>query len=117
MLKYQKLKKNSQPDSLLFVVLSGIQFLLVVIGLIGISVQFFRDKGWLKQTLSAILNTSSSTLLVALPVFLLAFLVGKSWMNSHSERESSSLTGDVMLYVMMLVGVWFIFSYLSSGDI
>lgn len=117
MLKYRKLKKGSRPDSLLFAVLSGVQFLLVVIGLIGISVQLFRDKGWLKQTLSAIMNTSTSTLLVALPVVLLAYLVGKSWMNSHGEHESANLTADVMLYVMMLVGAWFIFSYIISGDI
>jgi hypothetical protein len=117
MLKYQKLKNGSRPDSLLSIILSVAQLLLVVIGLIGISVEFFRDKGWLKQTLSAILNTSISTLIVALPVVLMVFLVGKSWMNSQSERETSSLAGDVMLYFMMLVGAWFIFSYISSGGI
>lgn len=117
MLKNQKLNKGSQPHSLLLIVLSVAQLLLVVIGLIGISVQLFRDKGWLKQTFSAILNTSISTLLLALPVVLLAYLVGKSWINSHGTRESTNLAADMMLYVMMLIGAWFIFSYISSGDI
>jgi uncharacterized membrane protein len=117
MLKYQKLKNGSRPDSLLAIILSVAQLMLVLIGLIGISVEFFRDKGWLKQTLSAIMNTSISAMIIALPVILLVFLVGKSWMNSQSEREASSLAGDLMLYFMMLVGAWFIFSYFSSGDI
>jgi hypothetical protein len=117
MLKYQNNKKGSQPDSLLFTLVSVGQFVLVAIGLIGISVQFFREKGWLKQTLATLMNSSSTTLLVAVPVLFIAFLVGKSWMNSHSTREASNKTADVMLYLMMGVGVWFIFSYITTGDI
>lgn len=115
MLKYDKRNKNMRPDSLLSVILSGGQLLLVVIGLIGISFEFFRDKGWLKQSLSAIMNTSNSTLMMVLPVALLAFLVGKSWMSSHGERESSNMIADIMLYVMMLVGAWVIFKFVTEG--
>ncbi len=115
MLKYQKQNKNMQTDSLLSVMLAGAQLVLVVIGLIGISIEFFRDKGWLKQSLSAIMNTSNSTLIMALPVGLLVFLVGKSWMDSHSERKSSGVIADAMLYVMMLVGVWVIYKFVSEG--
>lgn len=117
MLKYQKLKKDSRPDSLLSVILSVGQLLLVVVGLVGISIEFFRDKGWLKQSLSAILNTSNSTLIIALPVALLAFLVGKSWMDSHGERETSNLIADVMLYAMMLVGAWVIYKFVAEGGL
>jgi len=117
MLKYDKLRKDMRPDSVLSVVLSITQLLLVAVGLIGLAIQFFRDKGWLKQWLSSLMNTSTSTLVIAVPVLLLAYLIGKSWMDSHSERESSNFIADIMLYVMMLVGAWFIFSYLTAGDI
>lgn len=115
MLKYQKQNKNMRTDSLLTVILSGGQLVLVVIGLIGVSVEFFRDKGWLKQSLSAVMNTSTSTLVMALPVALLVFLVGKSWMDAHGERESSNVIADIMLYAMMLVGVWVVFKFLTGG--
>lgn len=117
MLKYDKLKSNKKPDDLLSVVLSVGQMLLVVAGLIGIAIQFFRDKGWLKTWLSSLMNASMSTLVIALPVMLLGYLVLQAWMGSHSERESSNLIADIMLYVMMLVGVWFIYNFLTTGGV
>lgn len=117
MFKYDKKNKSMRTDSLLSVILSGGQLLLVVVGLIGVSIEFFRDKGWLKQSLSAIMDTSNSTLMMALPVGFLMFLVGKSWMDSHGERESSNVIADVMLYVMMLVGVWVIFKFVTEGGL
>jgi hypothetical protein len=117
MLKYQKLKEGSRPDSLLVVVLSGIQLLLVIIGLIGISVQFFRDKGWLKQWLSSLMHANVSTLIVAVPVIILMYLVGISLMGSKAKHQGSSRTGDAMLYIMMLVGLWFAYSFITTGDI
>ncbi len=104
-----------RTDSLLSVILSGSQLLLVVIGLIGVSVEFFRDNGWLKQSLSAIMSTSTSTLVMALPVALLVLLVGKSWMDTQGERASSNVIADIMLYVMMLVGIWVIYKFVSGG--
>lgn len=117
MLKYDKRNKNMRTDSLLSVILSGGQLVLVVIGLIGISYEFFRDKGWLKQSLSTLMNTSNSTLMMVLPVGLLVFLVGKSWMSSQGERESSNVIADIMLYFMMLVGAWVIFNFVTAGGL
>lgn len=117
MLKYDKLRKEMRPDSLLDVLLSAGQLALVAVGLIGIAVQFFRDKGWLKQWLSALMDTSMSTVVVAVPVIVIGYLVGQAWLGRHSERESSNLIADVMLYVMMLVGAWVIFRFVTTGDI
>lgn len=117
MLKYQNLKKNGKPNSLLASLLSGGQLLLVAAGLVGVSVEFFRDQGWLKRTLSSIMNSSTSTLVVALPVVLLVFLVGKSWLEAQGESKSSNLIADAMLYVMMLVGAWVIFKFVTEGGI
>lgn len=117
MLKYDKLKSNKKPDNLLSVILSVGQMLLVLTGLVGIAIQFFRDKGWLKTWLSKLMNTSMSTLVIALPVMLLGYLIVQAWMDSHSERESSNMIADIMLYVMMLVGAWFIYNFLTAGAI
>lgn len=117
MLKYQNLKKSGKPSSLLASILSGAQLLLVVAGLVGVSVEFFRDQGWLKRTLSSIMNASTSTLVVALPVALLVFLVGKSWLEAQGESKSTNYIADAMLYVMMLVGAWVIFKFLTEGGI
>jgi hypothetical protein len=115
MLNYRK--RGPRPDSLLAIILSTVQLLLVLAGLVGISVLFFRDKGWLKQTLSSILDASTSTLVIALPVALLVFLFGKFWLDSQSERKSFGLTGDFMLYLMMMAGAWFIYSYIVTSNI
>jgi membrane protein insertase Oxa1/YidC/SpoIIIJ len=117
MLKYQKLKKNGKPNSLLPAILAGGQLLLVVAGLVGVSVEFFRDQGWLKRTLSTIMNTSTSTLVIALPVILLVFLVGKSWLTAQGESKSANLVADAMLYGMMLIGAWVIFKFVTEGGI
>ncbi len=115
MLKYSKNKVKEKPDTPLTVAWAWLQLLLVVTGLIGISVEFFRDEGWLKRTLSAVVDASTSTLIAVLPVAIIVILVIRSWMNSHGDSEKSSRIADAMLFGMMLVGAWFMFMLVTQG--
>lgn len=115
MSRYDKIPLK-KPDSLISLLWAVVQFFLLLCGLIGLSVQLFREKGWLHQALRGLMNAESTTLVVTLPVALLVFLAVKSWLTSQ-DREKSSLAADAMLYVMMAVGAWFIYSYLANGDI
>lgn len=115
MLKYGKMKVVKKADSPLAVFFAWVQLLLVIVGLVGIAVEFFRDNGWFKKALNAVINTSSSTLIMVLPVGFLVYLVVSSWIQTHDERESSSMIADAMLYVMMMVGVWFVWRFVTEG--
>jgi hypothetical protein len=50
-------------------------------------------------------------------VILLVFLVGKSWLTAQGESKSANLVADAMLYVMMLIGAWVIFKFVTEGGI
>jgi uncharacterized membrane protein YqjE len=116
MLKYDKLKVRNPPDSLLSLLLAGVQFILVMTGLVGISVELFREKGWLKQALSSLMQASMTSLVIGVPFAILVFLVGRAWLISHSERHESSRTADLMLYAMMAVGGWFLYKLVTQGS-
>lgn len=115
MLKYQKIKPVKKADSPLTLVFSVVQFLLVLLGLVGISIQTFEENGWLKHALASVVGASNFSLIIGIPIALVVALVGKSWLDSHSEGSGSHRTADLMLYCMMLVGAWFLYKLITEG--
>ncbi len=109
--KYQK-NKDIKPDTLLQTIVSVGRLILVLLGIIGIAIEFFKDDGWLKQTLSKMLN-SDIGLWWILIVAVILYLFNR-WMNSVSMGKASK-RGDLPLNVMMLVGAFFLYRIITTG--
>ena len=109
-------KRNSdsnKPDSLLATVAAVGRIGLVIIGLIGLSVEIFRDNGWLKQLISKLL--ASSLGLAAIPIAILVLYIANRWLSSGSDGKASA-KGDLPLYLMMAVGAFFLFNLITTGS-
>ena len=111
------MREQHKTDTLIDTLLAIGQFLLILMGLIGISVQIFGDQGVLNRLLTKLMAIESLTAVVALPFLFVIFVVFKSWFVKTKGDEATSAYGNFLMYVMMAVGAFFIFRYLTTGSL
>ncbi|HSH97844.1 MAG: hypothetical protein ACAH07_10420 [Methylophilaceae bacterium] len=105
--------KDDRPDSLKKIIISVIQFGLMLIGLIGIAIEFFRDNGLLQQIISKMANSPIG--LFSFPLlFVVLFLINK-WMSGKTDGKASE-RGNLPMYLMMGIGAYFVFNIVTTGS-
>lgn len=109
--KYAK-NKDIKPDSLLSNIVAIGRMILMLVGIIGITLEFFREDGWLKQLLHKLFESTTNMLLIPVIVFVLWLL--NRWMTSPNKSETSK-SGDLPMYVMMGIGAYYVFRFVSIG--
>jgi hypothetical protein len=109
--KYSK-NANIQADTPLKTIFSFGRMVLLLIGLIGIAMEFFKDDGWLKNALSWLFNSSTHMMFIPVIVFILWLL--NRWMSSAAKGEKKK-SGDLPMYIMMVLGVFYVFRIATTG--
>ena len=109
--KYAK-NKDIQADTLLKTLSSFGGILLVLIGLVGIGLEFFKDGGWLKTALGWLFE--STTHMMFIPVIIFA-----GWLFNHfistSAKGEQKKSGDIPMYIMMAIGAYYVFQLVTTG--
>lgn len=105
---------NSKPDSLPKTVIALMQMGLMLIGIVGIAVEVFRDQGIIQQLLSRMFSSGSS-LAGGLFVLFLLYLFWR-WINS-APSGSRSRRGDIPMYLMMGIGIFFLLRLFTTGNL
>ncbi|MCB5184673.1 hypothetical protein LG201_05600 [Methylobacillus gramineus] len=108
-----KASADDKPDSLSATLLAIGRLGLMVIGIIGIAVDLFRDDGWLKQAFSKLF--SSTTGMIAIPVIILLVYLANRWFTAPRRGELTK-RGDIPLYLMMGIGAFFLFRLITTGS-
>ena len=106
------MSERSKPDSLVSTLISVGRFGLMLLGIIGISVEIFRDDGWLKQLLGKAFASPGTLLLIPLAIGAL-YLLDKVITNAAG---TASKNGDIPLYIMMAIGAFFLFKLITTGS-
>lgn len=109
--KYSK-NKDIKPESNISSMLAFGRMALMMVGIIGLSLELFRDDGWLKTGLSKLFESTTSMMLI--PVIILSLWLLNRWMSSGSKGETRK-SGDVPMYLMMLAGAYYLFTFMTSG--
>jgi membrane protein insertase Oxa1/YidC/SpoIIIJ len=109
--KYAK-NKDIQADTLLKTLSSVGGLALVLIGILGIAMEFFKDGGWLKTALSWLFD--STTHMMFIPVIIFALWLFNRWMTSSAKGEKKK-SGDVPMYIMMAIGAFYVFRFITTG--
>lgn len=113
MLKYNR--KHDKSNSALSTLLSFVQIALVILGLVGVSIRLFEEKGWLQQWLHSLMNAKLSHSILIIVLVLVGGYLVKSWMATGDEKQNA--TADAMLYLMMVVGAYFLFNLITTGSL
>ncbi|MBX9675589.1 MAG: hypothetical protein K2V71_03190 [Methylotenera sp.] len=109
-----KYSKNSdiQADTPLKTIISLGGMLLLLIGLVGIAMEFFKDDGWLKTALAWLFE--STTRMMFIPVIIFVLWLLNRWMSSAALGEKKK-SGDLPMYIMMAMGAFYVFRIITTG--
>ena len=86
--------------------------ILMLIGIAGIAMEFFKDGGWLKTALAWLFE--STTHMMFIPVIILA-----GWLFNHfistSAKGEKKKSGDIPMYIMMAIGAYYVYRFVTTG--
>ena len=85
---------------------------LMLIGITGIATEFFKDEGWLKTALAWLFE--STTRMMFIPVIIFALWLFNRMMSSTNPNESKK-SGNIPMYAMMCVGLFYIYRFVATG--
>jgi len=109
--KYAK-NADIKADTPLKTMLSFGGFGLVIIGLLGIAMEFFKDGGWLKTALGWLFDSTMHMMFI--PVIIFGLWLFNNWMTTSAKGEKKK-SGDVPMYLMMAVGAFYLFRFITTG--
>ncbi|HSI28307.1 MAG: hypothetical protein ACAH05_03385 [Methylophilus sp.] len=105
--------RDVRPDSPWRVVQALVTVALIICGLIGIAVHMFGSGitpyDWWHWLTASPVNT-------ALAILAIVVVIGFHRYNSHISNQNRRHASNLPVYFMMLVGVYFIYRLLTTGQ-
>ena len=108
---------EKRPESLLSVLKSIGEFVLLVLGIVGIAVAIFHDQGLLRKLFTKLTEAAFSSSITAVVGAIMVLVVLKLWYNSvFSTAENSTALGNFLMRAMMLFGAYMLYRLLTTGS-
>ncbi len=111
--KYAK-NADIQADTLVKTLTSVGGLILMLIGLAGIAMEFFKDGGWLKTALNWLFDTTTHMMFI--PVIIFALWLANRIMSTPNKDESKK-AGNLPMYIMMAIGAFYLFHFVTTGSL
>lgn len=112
--KKEEISKE-KPESLMMVLKAGSMFGLVVIGIIGSAISLFSGDGIVAQLFGKLTDLDADALIVV-PIFLGALYFIKIWFEKTTGKSSTEVLGNMALFLMMGLGLYFLYNLLVTGS-
>jgi hypothetical protein len=109
--KYSK-NKDIKPETALSGILAALKMGLMILGLIGLAIELFKEDGWLKTLLAKLFESTTTMLFIPVIIFVLWLL--NRIMSSNNKGEVNK-SGDLPMYIMMAIGAYYLFSIVTTG--
>ncbi|MEQ1600002.1 MAG: hypothetical protein ABL880_11630 [Methylotenera sp.] len=109
--KYAK-NKDIQADTLAKTLMSVGGMVLLAIGLIGIAMEFFKGDGVLSIIWDWLWEDTSH--LIAIPAAAVAFWLFNRFLTASAKGEKKK-AGDIPMYIMMAIGAFYLFRFVTTG--
>ncbi|QVL45878.1 MAG: hypothetical protein KFB94_01815 [Methylophilaceae bacterium] len=109
-----KYKKNAdiRPDSLMRTVTSTSYFILMLIGIIGVALDMFKEDGLFTQSLFYLFQSTMTMLFI--PVIFVTLWLLNRWISTPNASETKK-SGNLPMYIVMLLGVYYIFKFITTN--
>jgi hypothetical protein len=92
-----------------------VTIVLILAGIGGVSYHMFKENGWLGQILGKVWDIQMSNPVIAIPVTLGILFVGKLWYDHNRAKGYTSKLPNVLIYVIMAGGAYFLFQFVTQG--
>jgi len=94
---------------------SFVTIALVLAGIGGFAYNLFKDGGWLGLALGKFWDVNLRYPVIAIPVTIAVVIIGKLWYDHSRAKGHTSRLPDVLIYVIMAAGVYFIWDFVRGG--
>ena len=109
--KYSK-NKDIKPETAMTSIIAVAKMGLMILGLVGIAIELFKDEGWLKTLLAKLFESTTTMLFIPVIIFVLWLLNRMMTSNNKGEVNKSC---DLPMYVMMGIGLYYLFRIITTG--
>ena len=92
-------------------------FVLIISGILGIAVNIFFEDGLITHMLGRIWDMGTHYLITAIPILIGAIVLGKYWIVPGLNKGGSSPAANILMFMLMAAGGYFIFLYLTTGSL
>lgn len=109
-----KYAKNAKidPNSKVNTIMSIVSFLLIIVGLVGLGIELFKDGSVVKSWIGSLFESTLGLMMI--PVIVAAGWLFNSWTSAPSKSEKSK-AGDIPMYIMMAIGAFYVFRIITTG--
>jgi hypothetical protein len=87
---------------------------LILAGIGGAAYHMFKKDGWLSTALGAVWNFQMMNPVVAIPITIAIVVIGKLWFDHQRAKGYASRLPNILIYVVMLAGVYFIYQFIRD---
>ena len=86
---------------------------LLLAGIGGVAFHMFKENGWLGAILGKVWDAQMENPVIAIPVTIGVVFIGKMWYDHNRSKGHTSKLPDVLIYVIMAAGVYFIWEFIT----
>ena len=109
--KYKK-NANIKPDTLMHTLTSVGSMLLMLVGIIGLAMEFFKDNGLVRRFFGWLFDSTKHMMFI--PVIILVLWLLNRWFSTPSKNETKK-SGNLPMFLMMLVGAYYVYRIVTTG--
>ena len=111
--KYAK-NADIKADTPVKTIISVVGMVLMLVGIAGIGLEFFKEGGWLKTAIAWLFESTTRMMFIPVIIFVLWLL---NRMMSSTNPNQSKKSGNIPMYVMMAVGVFYVYRFVTTGGL
>ncbi len=111
--KYAK-NADIKADTPLKTIVSVVGMLLMLVGIAGIGLEFFKEGGWVKTAFAWLFE--STTRMMFIPVIIFVLWLLNRMMSSTNPNESKK-SGNLPMYIMMGIGAFYVYRFVTTGGL
>jgi cation transport ATPase len=109
--KYAK-NADIKADTLSKTLLSVGGMALLLVGILGIAMEFFKGDGMLSSIWDWLWEDTSH--LMAIPAAAVVFWLFNRFLTSQAKGEKKK-AGDIPMYIMMAIGAFYLYRFVTTG--
>jgi hypothetical protein len=88
---------------------------LLLAGIGGLAYHMFKAGGWLSVAFGKFWDIQMANPVIAIPATIAIVFIGKLWYDHNRAKGHTSKIPDILIYVVMAAGVYFIYQFIAQG--
>lgn len=90
---------------------------LILLGIGGMAYNLIRDEGWISQGLGALWNAQYQAPVITIILIVAAIFVGRMLYTAQIGQKRESKIPDLILYLFIATGIFFLGRLILTGHI